>query len=63
MRATVVEYTVEPVTQERHAADELTGAPRLRASAWTEADKIRRQRQLRRKTTLARRALAANRGR
>jgi hypothetical protein len=45
------------------AGPDLGVAPRRRSSTGTEADKVRRQQQLRRKARLARHALAASRTR
>ena len=58
MRATLSERTIEAVTEVSEAAGEVEEAPRRRV-AGTEADKVRRQQQLRRKTKLARIAMAS----
>ena len=63
MSATVTDRIIEVLVERSEASDELGGASPRRSSTETEADKVRRQQQVRRKTTLARRALAASRSR
>jgi hypothetical protein len=60
MSATLTKSTVTAVIERSDPADDFSGDSRRRSTAETEADKVRRQQQLRRKTTLARRALAAH---
>jgi hypothetical protein len=67
MGATVTECTVEAVVEAAAEApppaDDLGAGERRRSGSQTEADKIRRQQQVRRKTRLARHALVARRTR
>jgi hypothetical protein len=61
MAATLAEGSIEAVGSE--PVRELGDTFSRRSLAGTEADKVRRQQHIRRKTRLARRALAANRTR
>lgn len=71
MRVAVTECTIEAVVEVTEAATvelsaaagDLGGVSPRRSSTETEADKVRRQQHLRRKTKLARHALTANRSR
>jgi hypothetical protein len=63
MGGTVKECTIETTVQESEAPQEVAGEAPRRRSSETEADKVRRQLQIRRKTRLARHALTANRSR
>ncbi len=68
MGATVTECTVEAVVEAAVEAPAPAqgldaGGERRRSASQTEADKVRRQQQLRRKTRLARHALVARRTR
>jgi hypothetical protein len=63
MRAKRAECSVETAVEGSDHAGEAGGAIRARGSTETEADKIRRQQQIRRKAKIVRHALAANRTR
>ena len=62
MAATVTECTIEAVVEETTDVPDVPAAL-ARTTSGTEADKIRRQLMLRRKTKLARHALMARRSR
>ncbi len=62
MAATVTQTTIEAVVEETTDVAEARSAP-TRSTTETEADKIRRQLMLRRRTAAARRALMARRTR
>ncbi|HET9597958.1 MAG TPA: hypothetical protein VFP65_20390 [Anaeromyxobacteraceae bacterium] len=63
MRARLTTSVVEAVLERPEPAVDAAAEPARRVAAGTEADKIRRQQQVRRKLTLARRALTAQRSR
>lgn len=63
MRTHVTELVVEESATPSDAAEGVEAGALPRGSAETDADKVRLQRLIRRKTTLARRALAAHRRR
>jgi hypothetical protein len=63
MRTYVVEGTIEAPVARSDSPPEAEGDSARRKSTETDADKVWRQRLIRRKTTLARRAMAAYRRR
>ena len=63
MRATVTECSIEAAVERSEEVHDTGGASGRRSSVGTEADKVRLQQHLRRKTKLVRHAMAANRTR
>ena len=57
----VAQSSIEAVEAKAGSTDDVDGDSLPRRSAETDADKVQRQRLIRRKTTVARRALAAHR--